>query len=442
MDYFNNFSTNWISDTQIKIMNENANIFINKKILIYGLGKSGISSSNFLKKKNKIFLYDDNKKNSFSSKQIKKLKFDAIILSPGIDINKCRLKKFLKKNLNIIYTDLDIFYSFYNNCCITITGTNGKSTTSKLLYEVLKKQKIDVRLTGNIGFPILSAKKFKRETIFIIEASYYQLEYSKLFRSKYAVILNISPDHLERHQTLNKYISAKFKLIKNQNKNSFALINKYDTKIMNKIKKIRYKSKIIKVNTKLKDNFLNRFNNEDFLSPSNTENLSFIIRLSKFFKVKKNNLIETVKNFKGLKYRQQIIFKNKKLLIINDSKSTSYSSSVDILKKSNNIFWLIGGIPKKGDKLNLSKKYYKNIKGYIYGKNQKKFLNDLKNKIELKNFSNLKRALISIFQDTKNVDSKRKIILFSPAAASFDNFKNFEDRGKYFNNLIKRLKGV
>ena len=153
-------------------------------------------------------------------------------------------------------------------------------------------------------------------------------------------------------------------------------------------------------------------------------------------------MIETVNNFKGLKYRQQIIFKNKKLLIINDSKSTSYSSSVDILKKSKNIFWLIGGIPKKGDKLNLPKKYYKNIKGYIYGKNQKKFLNDLKNKIELKNFSNLKKALISIFQDTKNVDSKRKIILFSPAAASFDNFKNFEDRGKYFNNLIKRLKGV
>jgi UDP-N-acetylmuramoylalanine--D-glutamate ligase len=308
-----------------------------------------------------------------------------------------------------------------------------------LLYEVLKKQKIDVRLTGNIGFPILSAKKFKRKTIFIIEASSYQLEYSKLFRSKYAVILNISPDHLERHQTLNKYISAKFKLIKNQNKNSFALINKYDNRIMNKIKKIRYKSKIIKVNTKLKDYFLNRLNNESFLSPSNIENLSFVIRLSKFFKVKKNNLIETVKNFKGLKYRQQIIFKNKKLLIINDSKSTSYSSSVDILKKSNNIFWLIGGIPKKGDKLNLSKKYYKNIKGYIYGKNQKKFLDDLKNKIELKNFSNLKKALISIFQDVKNVDSNRKIILFSPAAASFDNFKNFEDRGKYFNQLIKKF---
>ena len=130
-------------------MNENSNIFINKKILIYGLGKSGISTFYFLKKKNKIFLFDDNKKKSLknltknkliSFNQIKELKFDLIILSPGIDINQCKLKNFLKENLKIIYTDLDIFYSFYKNQCITITGTNGKSTSCQLLYQVLKKK--------------------------------------------------------------------------------------------------------------------------------------------------------------------------------------------------------------------------------------------------------------------------------------------------------------
>ena len=120
-------------------MNGISNIFINKKILIYGLGKTGLSSSNFLKKQNTIFLYDDYRKNSILKKKIEKLKFDAIVISPGIDINKCKLSKFLK-NLKIIYTDLDIFYSFYKNICITITGTNGKSTTCQLLYEVLKKK--------------------------------------------------------------------------------------------------------------------------------------------------------------------------------------------------------------------------------------------------------------------------------------------------------------
>jgi UDP-N-acetylmuramoylalanine--D-glutamate ligase len=428
-------------------MNESSNIFLNKKILIYGLGKSGFSSYKFLKKKNKVFLLDDNKKlnlnkkyqkNLISHDQIKKIKFDLIILSPGININKCKINKFLKKNSKIIYTDLDVFNSFYKNLCITITGTNGKSTTCKLLYHVLKEQKLDVKLAGNIGYPILSIKNIKKNTIFVIEASSYQLEYSKLFRSKYAAILNISPDHLERHKTISSYISAKFKLIENQNKNSITFINKQDKYINNKIKKNRYKSKIIKVNTKIKNKFIDKFENRYFLSVSNKENLSFVIEIAKKFNVKKSNLIAAVKKFKGLKYRQQIIFRNKKISIINDSKSTSYSSSIEMLKRTHNTYWLLGGIPKKGDKFNLSKKYCQNIRGFIFGSNQNKFLLDLKNKIKLKKFTNLNKALNELFNDIKKDNCLKKTILFSPAAASFDNFKNFEDRGQYFNKIIRK----
>ena len=361
-----------------------------------------------------------------------------IVLSPGINDRKCKLSKFLKKNSKIIYTDLDIFYSFNKNLCITITGTNGKSTTCQLFYQVLKKQKYDVRLAGNIGYPILSIKNIRRDTIFVIEASSYQLEYSKIFRSKYAAILNIYPDHLERHKTIRNYISAKFKIIKNQNKSSIAFINKYDKNIQSKIKKIRHQSKVIKVDTKLKKNLINKFDNEYFSSGSNAENLSFVIELAKKFNVKKSNLIEVVKKFKGLNYRQQIIFKKKDILIINDSKSTSYSSSIEMLKKKKNIYWLIGGIPKLGDKLDLSENNYRYIKGYIFGANQKKFTLDLKNKIEFKKFSDLKKALNQLFIDIKKDNSLKKIILFSPAAASFDSFKNFEDRGAYFNKLIKK----
>tara|TARA_B100001057_G_scaffold482246_1_gene557302 strand:+ start:522 stop:1799 length:1278 start_codon:yes stop_codon:yes gene_type:complete len=422
-------------------MDENSNIFTNKRILIYGLGKSGLSSVNFLrKKKNKVYLYDDYKKNLISGNQIKNFQFDAIIISPGIDINNCKLSKFLNKNLKIIYTDLDVFYSFHKNLCITITGTNGKSTTCQLLHEVLKKQKIDVRLGGNIGKPILSIKNFNNKTVFVIEASSYQLEYSKLFKSKYAAILNISPDHLERHQTIQKYIKAKLKLVKNQSQNSLAFINKNDNRIMSKLKKTKYKSKIILVDTNLKKKSLSKFKNENFLSRSNIENLSFVIRLAKIFKIKKKNLIEAVRNFKGLKYRQQIIFENKNLTIINDSKSTSYSSSAEILKEKKNIYWLVGGIPKRGDKFDLPKNYYKKIKGYVFGRNKKKFLSDLKKKIRLKKFLDLKKAWIELSQDVKNDNSKNKTILFSPAAASFDNFNNFEDRGKYFNKLVKEYK--
>ena len=149
-----------------------SNIFFKQRILVYGLGISGLSAYNFLKKKNDVFLYDDFLKNVkihkiskhiINRKNISKIKFDKIILSPGIDVNKCKLSKFLKKNSYKIYSDLDVFYSYYKNNCITITGTNGKSTTCKLLYDVLLDQKFDVRLVGNIGNPILSVKNIKKK---------------------------------------------------------------------------------------------------------------------------------------------------------------------------------------------------------------------------------------------------------------------------------------
>ena len=146
----------------------NKNIFLEKKILIYGLGKSGLSSYKFLNNKAKVYLFDDNLKKKIRYKLnqrfknvqgISKIKFDCIIISPGIDILKCKLSKFLKKNKSKIYTDLDIFYSYYKNKSITITGTNGKSTTAKILHEVLSDQMYDCRLVGNIGNPALCEKK-------------------------------------------------------------------------------------------------------------------------------------------------------------------------------------------------------------------------------------------------------------------------------------------
>ncbi len=423
------------------------NIFLNKKILIYGLGKSGLSAFYFLKNKCNIFLYDDHqsktqsleiKKNLISYKDIFKFKFDQIILSPGIDVDKCKLSKFLKKNNNKIYSDLDVFYSFHNNDCITITGTNGKSTTCQLMYEVLLNQKFDVKLVGNIGNPILSAKNVKKKTIFVIEASSYQLEYSKIFRSKYAVILNLSPDHIERHKTLNKYIKAKFKLLKKQFKGNFAFVKKDDRLINRELKSIKLNSKIIKVDTKKTNNFQRDIANEYFLTETNKENLLFVLEISKKFNIKKGWLKKTIQKFRGLKYRQQVIFKRKNLTIINDSKSTSFSSSIGLLKSNKNIYWLLGGNYKKGDRLDLPKKYFSNIKAFIYGKNLKFFNKKLKDKIPYKNFENLNNALKEIFIIAKKEKFINKTILFSPCAASFDSFKNFEDRGLYFNKLVKK----
>ncbi len=428
-------------------MNIGKDIFLDKKILIYGLGKSGLSAFKFLKNKSNVYLYDDLKlngknlgikRNLIKYKNVLKIKFDKIILSPGIDINRCKLSKYLKKNLSKIYSDLDVFYAFYKNDCFTITGTNGKSTTCQLLYEVLLKQNYDVKLVGNIGNPILSVKNVKKRTVFVVEASSYQLDYSKIFKSKYAVILNLSPDHIERHKSVSKYIKAKFKLIKNQSSDDVAFIKKNDFLIKKELKSNSFKSKIVPVETKKNPFFLKKNINQYFLTESNRENLSFVLEISKKLNLKTNLLKITIQNFKGLKYRQQIICKKKNLVIINDSKSTSFSSSISSLKTDTNIYWLLGGIHKKGDKFNLPKKYFNKVSAFIYGKNLNFFENALKGKISYQSHNTLNQALKKIFEIINKKKFTHQTILFSPCAASFDVFKNFEERGFYFNKLIKK----
>ena len=417
-------------------------IFLGKKILIYGLGKSGISTFKFLKKRADVYLFDDNQKTDLkiiTINQLIKTKFDRIIISPGIDISNCKLSKFLNKNLDKIYTDLDVFYSFYKNTSIAITGTNGKSTTAKILFDILKDQKKDVRLIGNIGNPALSEKKISKKTFFVIEVSSYQLEYSKIFSAKYAVILNISVDHIERHKNLTNYVNAKFKLLASQNNKSFAFVKKNDRLINQKIRKNKFKSKIYKVDTLNMNKLSNQLNNKYFISDGNKENLSFILKIASNLKLNKTKLFKTLNNFKGLKYRQQIIFDNKNLTIINDSKSTSFASSESILKNFNDIYWILGGIPKKGDKFKLPKKKCRNFKVFIFGNYHKQFNRILGNKIQIKKLKNLKETLKKIFFEIKKQKINKNTIFFSPAGASFDSFKNFEDRGKYFDQLIKKF---
>ncbi len=420
---------------------------LNKEILIYGLGLSGYSCLHYLNKKNNVKIYDDNnslknKKNKnlfLTKKKIFKSKFDFIIISPGIDIQKCKLNSYLLSNQNKIITELDIFYlSYPENKKITITGTNGKSTTCQMLYNIFKLKKYDVRLVGNIGRSPLEEKKIKKQTIFIIEASSYQISYSKFFKTDYAAILNLNIDHLERHKDLNKYAQAKIKLICGQEKDKVSFIEKDNLVINRNILKKKIKSKVVKITFNKNNFFKKKIYNNYLLDKSNLNNIHFIYKISKAFKISNNMIFKSINLFKGLKFRKQIIYDKSNLKIINDSKSTSFSSTSGLLSTYSNIYWIVGGKCKKGDKFILEKKYYKNIKAYIIGLSKCYFINQFKNKIDYKYLKHLKKALLAIKKDLKK-DEKKKIVLFSPAAASFDQFRDFEHRGNYFNLLIKKI---
>ena len=419
------------------------------------MGLTGLSAAKAFKNlKAKIFCWDDNNK---IRKKIKKMnitpsKFwleknsmDKIVISPGIDINKCKIRKYLKKNIKNIITDLDLFFEFNKEATIvSITGTNGKSTTCKIIEKILKTAGYNVKTVGNIGNPVLSTKIKNKKCIVIIEASSYQLQYSKLFRSKHAAILNISPDHLDRHKNIRNYTNVKSKIFFAQKNTDYSYVNlknKYSTLIKRIFKSKKLKSKLIFIDKSICNSLLKKINNPYFKSNGNIENLSFAYKISKNFKIKDTTILRALVEFKGLPHRQELIFSNKRITCVNDSKATSFDACLQSLLNYDNIYWIAGGLPKKHDHFNLAKVSKKIIKAYIIGKNTSYFSKQIKGSVPYIISKNINKAISHILLDIKKNKNTKNTVLLSPGAASFDQFNNFEERGFHFKKLaIKRIK--
>ena len=414
------------------------------------MGLTGYSVAKTLKKLGaKIFCWDDDVK---IRKKIKNLNFpinkfwlkqnpvDNIAISPGIDVNKCKIRNYLRKNLNKIITDLDLFFDLNKDrLIISITGTNGKSTTCKIIEKILKTAKYNVKTVGNIGNPILSLNKTKKKYVFILEVSSYQLQYSKLFCSKHAAILNISPDHLERHKNIKNYIRVKSRIFFAQNSSDYSYINlanKYSKLIKNIFKNRKIKSKLVSIDKSSYKFLIKKINNKYFDSKGNIENMAFAYRIAKNLKIKDKIIVKGLNKFKGLPHRQEIVFSDKKLLCINDSKATSFDASLQSLSNYQQIYWIVGGLPKHQDHFYLKKVKKRIVKAYIIGKNILFFKKQIKKNFPFSVSNNMQNAVNNIYKDLKSNKNSKQTILLSPAAASFDQFDNFENRGDYFKKLI------
>ena len=427
----------------------------NKIVAIYGMGMTGRSAAKIFKKfKSKIYCWDDNSEIRKQSKKLnypikefwkKKIFCDYIVISPGVDINKCKLTKYLKKNAYKIITDLDVFFELNKDIqTISITGTNGKSTTCKIIEKILKTAGYNVKTVGNIGSPILFLNKINKKNIFIIEVSSYQLQYSRIFRSKHAAILNISSDHLDRHKSIENYTKIKSKIFFAQKRSDYSYINlkNKNSKLVKKIfKKKKLKSKLTIVNKSNSDVILKKINNNYIKNIANKENFAFAYKIAKNLNISDKVIIKAINEFKGLPHRQEIIISNKNLTCVNDSKATSFDASLYSLLNYNNIYWIVGGLPKHQDYFKLKKVKKKIVQAYIIGNSVSFFKRQIKKDIKYQISKNIKNALNQIHKDLRNNKHKKNTILFSPAAASFDQFNNFETRGLFFKNLaIKRFK--
>ncbi len=407
--------------------------------LVYGLGLSGQSVVKFFKKNRiKNFkVWDDNPKKILKNYKPNNLiqflnKVDYIVLSPGISLIK---NKNLIKFKDKIITDIDLFFLTKNKFkSIIVTGTNGKSTTCKLLAHLLKKNKFKFSLGGNIGTPILDLKKYKNRYI-IIEASSFQLSHSKFIHPNYAIFLNFTNDHLDWHGSMNNYLSSKLKIFSHQTKNNFALINDNFKKIF---KKKNFSGKLVIPNYQDYKKIKHKIKNDYLISNINNENMTFVYTFAKLLKIKESSFINTMNSFRGLPHRFEIFLKRNGIIFINDSKATSFRATELALSSLKNVYWILGGLPKKKDKINLTILKDRIIKCYLIGKHISFFKNKIIGKIDFTISKNIKNSIFQILKDCEHKKNIQRYILFSPAAASFDQFKNFEIRGNEFKRLVRK----
>jgi len=204
------------------------------------------------------------------------------------------------------------------------------------------------------------------------------------------------------------------------------------------IKNKKLKSKLIPIGKSSHKLLIKKINNKYFKSKGNIENMAFAYKIAKNLKIKDKIIIKGLNKFKGLPHRQETVFSNKNLLCINDSKATSFDACLQSLSNYKQIYWIVGGLPKHRDHFYLKKVKKRIVKAYIIGKNILFFRKQIRKSVPFSVSNNMQNAVNNIYKDLKSNKNLKKTILLSPAAASFDQFNNFENRGNYFKNLIMK----
>ena len=408
-----------------------------KKICIIGWGKSGISLAKLLLAlKKDVKVSDAAEENVFSNQSIndfinKGVEFEfskhsekfikdaqLLILSPGVNVGTSPIKQIASTN-NIPCVGEIEFASWLTKAkIIAITGTNGKTTSSELIYQLLKQTKKRVFLGGNIGTPFSSfVLETKKDDLVVLEISSFQLETIIGFKPYVAVFLNIEPDHLDRYLDFKGYLQAKLNIFRNQTKEDWAVLNK----------NIDFRSQIEKTIKTQVVYFSNEFSNQNF---------SCVYRIAAIFGLAKNDCLKVFSEFKGLKHRLQVVRKLNKITFINDSKATNPSSTIWALKNTKtSIILLCGGKDKGLDYSSILPYLRKVNRVNLFGEAANKIREVLRCKVETKMFQSLEQAVLASYKEAKSGDT----ILLSPMCSSFDIFSNYKERGDKFIDIVNKI---
>lgn len=442
-------------------------------LIVLGGGESGVgaaylasqngisvflSDKNLIESKYKKILIENNIEFEEGIHSLKKvLKASEIVKSPGIPNDSNLIDNIIKNNIPII-SEIEFASRYTNAKIIGVTGSNGKTTTTSLIYHILKSSGLNVGIGGNIGnsFAFLVAQK--DFDFIVLELSSFQLEGISKFKPLIAVIINLSPDHLERYKfSFKKYINTKFNIVSNQLSSDYLIYNAEDIEIEDelKVRKINsskipfsFSKKNLSNQTYIENNYIkSEINKNKFMisleslslkGKHNAQNSMAAATVAQLLNITNQDLKESLSNFQSISHRMEHVLTIQKVKYINDSKATNVNAvyyALDSMK--NSTIWIVGGVDKGNDYSELLPLVREKVKAIIcLGLDNKKIIDT---------FSSISDLIIETTSMNEAVNSAYRIakpndaVLLSPACSSFDLFENYEDRGNQFKESIRKL---
>jgi UDP-N-acetylmuramoylalanine--D-glutamate ligase len=446
-----------------------------KKTLVLGAGKSGVMSAEFLVERGAVVALHDKKPIKDWTDEARSLKnkkiglidgqipswlldqIDLVVISPGIPTGVIPARYVERKGSEVI-GEVELGFRFIKGRIVGITGSNGKTTTTTLIGELLKNAGIPVQIGGNIGTPLVSLAESSREDGWtVVELSSFQLETIKDFHSNVAVALNVTPNHLDRYDFFSDYAAAKHRLFINQTADDVAILNADDEITLSWAKGLKANITFFSVKKELDEGLFLRGRDlicraggkEKVLTTRddiflrglhNVENVLASLAAGLACGASLDSMRETVKNFKGVEHRIEFVAEIEGVKFFNDSKATSVDASAKALEALSDgdgkIILILGGRGKNAPYQPLVRLIKENVRALVLiGEDAENIENQLKNHAKITRADSMPDAVRKSFESAENGDA----VLLAPACASFDMFRSFEERGMVFKCAVENL---
>jgi len=443
-----------------------------QRLVILGGGESGVGTAilgkqkeydvfvsdrnEIAKKYKEVLLHNeiDYEENQHSETKI--FNADVVMKSPGIP-EKVELVQQLKKKGIPVISEIEFASKFTNSTIVGITGSNGKTTTTLLTHHILQHADLNVGIAGNIGDSFAEQVATENMENYVLELSSFQLDGVENFNSHIAIITNISPDHLDRYDyDFSKYISSKFRITKNQTETDYLIYDADDEAIKNWLNNNKTRAKLVpfsiekelKYGAYIKDNnIITNIKPEQFIMPTtnlaikgkhNLKNAMAATMAAQLLKVRKESIKESLADFEGVEHRLENVGKVNDVYFINDSKATNVNATFYALEcMDKTTVWIVGGVDKGNDYADLLPLVREKVSAIVcLGLDNEKIKETFGNVVDIIVETAGAEEAVKV---SKKIANKGDVVLLSPACASFDLFKNYEDRGRQFKKAVRNL---